>query len=33
MRLRQLTPEQRVEAVRSVVRATVLDLTDRDGRL
>ena len=30
MRLRQLTPEQRVEAVRSVVRATVLDLTDQD---
>ena len=30
MRLRQLTPEQRVEAVRSVVRATVLDLTDQE---
>jgi len=29
-RLRQLTPEQRVEAVRSVVRATVLDLTDQE---
>ena len=29
-RLRQLTPEQRVEAVRSVVRTTVLDLTDQE---
>ena len=29
-RLRQLTSEQRVEAVRSVVRATVLDLTDQE---
>jgi len=29
-RLRQLTPEQRVEAVRAVVRATVLDLTDQE---
>ena len=29
-RLRQLTPEQRVEAVRAVVRSVVLDLTDQE---